>query len=111
MKPTVDPTLDNLRLAYERTTLAWTRTSLALIGFGFATDKFLSNQAAPGGPITPRVEGAAMIVFGLCALLLSVFQLRQLRRVYPDAPRSLAGFVAAMIAVVGIMALIATLFG
>jgi uncharacterized membrane protein YidH (DUF202 family) len=97
--PVPDPAIEGLRLAYERTTLAWTRTALAFIGFGFTIDKLLE---ARGG----RTIGITMIAFGLVALLLFVLELRQFRKRYPQAPRSIAGFVAALIGVLGIMALI-----
>ncbi len=105
-----DPALDTLRLAYERTALAWTRTALSLIGFGFTIDKFfesLQSRSTPPFVINPRSIGITMIGFGLLSLLLSIYELRQYRKTYPQAPRSLAGFVAAMIAILGVMALIA----
>jgi putative membrane protein len=109
----LDPNLDNLRLAYERTALSWTRTALSLISFGFSIDKFfegLQKQSAGPFAINPHSIGITMIGFGLLSLLLSMYELRQYRKTYPQAPRSLAGFVAAMIAVLGIMALVAAIF-
>ncbi|MBV8344466.1 MAG: DUF202 domain-containing protein [Candidatus Eremiobacteraeota bacterium] len=109
-----DDSLDNLRLAYERTALAWMRTSLALIGFGFAIDKFFEGRGSRAGGafvLSPRFVGITMIAFGLIALVLFTIELRQFRKRYPAVPRSMAGFVAAMMAVLGILALLAALLG
>jgi len=107
-----DPELDNLRLAYERTTLAWMSTSLALIGFGFTIDKFfegLPSHVKATFFLNPRSIGITMIAFGLLSLLLSLYELRQFRKTYPQVPRSTAGYVVAMIAILGIMAIIAAI--
>jgi len=107
-----DENLDNLRLAYERTALAWMRTSLALIGFGFAIDKFfegLRGRVAGAFVLSPQFIGITMIAFGLVTLVLFTIELRLFRRRYPAVPRSMAGFVAAMIAALGVLALLAAL--
>jgi putative membrane protein len=104
-----EASLENLRLAYERTALAWVRTSLALIGFGFTIDKLFEAQSrreGAGGFVQPHVIGITMIAAGLIALALFVYELRRFHRQYPQMPRSVAGFVAAMIGILGIMALI-----
>jgi len=55
-----------------------------------------------------------MISIGLLSLLLATLEHRRdlhaLRAQYPDIPRSLAKVVAALIAVLGMLALIAVLF-
>ena len=112
MRNVPDPTLDNLRLAYERTTLAWTRTSLALISFGFTIDKFFEGvrgRPATAFAINPHSIGITMIGFGLLCLALSTYELALFRKTYPQAPRSLAGLVAVMIAILGVSALIAAI--
>jgi uncharacterized membrane protein YidH (DUF202 family) len=101
--------LENLRLAYERTALAWIRTALALIGFGFTIDKLFEAQPRRAGQATllqPQVIGITMIAFGLLALILFVVELRRFHKQYPEMPRSIAGFVAALTGILGIMALI-----
>lgn len=108
----IDAAIDNTRLAYERTTLAWVRTSLTLISFGFTIDKFFEGRAPKtglGGFVGPQTVGVTMIAFGLIALFLFLIELRRFHRRHPEVPRSAAGYVAAMIAVLGIMALISTI--
>lgn len=92
--------------------LAWTRTSLALIGFGFTIDKFfegLPKRSTQSFPLNPQSLGVTMIGFGLLTLVLSVYELRQFRKRHPEAPASTAAGVAIMIAILGVMALIAAL--
>lgn len=103
----LDPGLENVRLAYERTALAWVRTALALIGFGFTIDKLFESQPRPGTGrlVEPQIIGVTMIAFGLLALILFVFELRRFHKQYPQMPRSIAGFVALLIGILGVMAL------
>lgn len=68
-RPVDDP---RVYLAAERTYLAWVRTSLGLIGFGFLVARFGHVVEAPelGGAVTLRTSpfvpllGAALVVFG-----------------------------------------------
>lgn len=105
--------IDNLRLAYERTALAWVRTALALIGFGFTIDKLFEAlpRSAEARHVQPQTVGITMIAFGLCALVLFLIQLRQFRKAHPQIPRSNAGFLAALIAILGVMALVSAIVG
>ncbi len=108
----MDNDIDNLRLAYERTALSWVRTALSLIGFGFTIDKLFESlpNRAEVRHIAPQTIGITMIAFGLVALILFLIQMMQFRKAHPHVPHSNAGFLAALIAVLGIMALISTIF-
>jgi putative membrane protein len=68
------------RLALERTLMAWMRTSVALIGFGFTIVQFfqrlhqMEGVAPAARPEAPRQLGLALIGAGVLALLISLVQ-------------------------------------
>jgi putative membrane protein len=70
------------RLALERTIMAWLRTAVALIGFGFAIVQYLEHlEQTPGAhaaylPHAPRYMGLALISCGILALVISIWQYR-----------------------------------
>jgi putative membrane protein len=70
------------RLALERTIMAWLRTAVALIGFGFAIVQYLNHlQQTPGTrpdylPTAPEYLGLALISCGVLALVISIWQYR-----------------------------------
>jgi putative membrane protein len=112
--------LDRTRLAYERTLMAWIRTATSLITFGFTIYKFLQYIVEKGQVeqrdrlIGPRGYGLFMIGIGLFALLLATISHRRnmqaLRRKYVHVPYSLAAVLAAVISLLGFLALIAVIF-
>ena len=71
-------------LANERTFLAWIRTSIALMGFGFVIVKFalfvrqiglaLGNKALPPGKGYSVVIGVLMVVLGALVATLAYFR-------------------------------------
>lgn len=68
------------RLSLERTLLAWQRTAIVLIGFGFTIVQFFERFGAMPGvrpplhPQAPRYFGLTLIGVGVIALLVSVGQ-------------------------------------
>jgi putative membrane protein len=109
--------VDRTRLAYERTMMAWIRTAASLISFGFTIYKFfqleLKEPAAADRLIGARGFALILIGTGLVALLLAGIQhresLKSMKQMYGALPRSVAGPVAALVAGLGILALIGVL--
>jgi len=68
------------RLALERTLMAWVRTAIALIGFGFSIVEIfnrLGNMPSVAPPLRPgmsRYVGLTLIAAGVLGLLISVWQ-------------------------------------
>jgi putative membrane protein len=117
------PAEDQLQLAvertlaaYERTLLAWIRTAASLITFGFALYQFFEHfdQQDPhrvrNQLLSARTFGVLMIVVGIAALALATLQYRRvLKRLdawVPQAPFSFALLLAALISLLGILALL-----
>jgi putative membrane protein len=106
------------RAAYERTMMAWIRTATSLITFGFSIYKFFQleeyRKLEPDRLIGPRQFSLALVSIGLVSLLLATIEYRQnmriLRDEYPDSHRSLAVFVAALLSVLGIVAIVVMIF-
>ena len=111
--------VERTRLAYERTLMAWTRTATSLISFGFTIHKFFQylrqeEQITDTGLLGPRGFGLLMITIGLTALAFATVEHRrnmnQLRTSYGPAPYSLAAIVSGLIAVLGVVGLLAVVF-
>jgi putative membrane protein len=74
------------RLSIERTLMAWVRTSVSLIGFGFTIVQFFERFHSMEGvapalrPQAPRYLGLALIAAGVIALVVSVWQYRAVVR-------------------------------
>jgi putative membrane protein len=87
------------RLSVERTFMAWLRTAVSLIGFGFTIVQFFQRlqQMDPGAghpvrPEAPRDLGLALIGAGLGSLVISAWQYRQgLKYLWQDQFKSIAG--------------------
>ena len=101
-------------LAHERTQMAWVRTALSLITFGFGIAKFFEflheKQGEQALLMGARTVGLIMIVTGLATLGLAGVQhrkaMRLLRKGCPDLPASLAAVTGWFLAFLGMLALV-----
>ena len=115
------------RLALERTLMAWLRTAVSLIGFGFAIVQFFEHlQQEPGSrpgwlPHAPLYVGQALTACGVVALFISVSQYRTIVRylraepftpiaaLKQDGMHSSAVGVAVLLILIGLFAFAAVL--
>jgi putative membrane protein len=105
-------------LATERTLMAWIRTSISMIGFGFTLAKLFQSLAdssvlikGPAGRVwTAEGVGMVLISLGTLSLVAAVFDHRRELKVLQSAglkPRfSLTMSVASVLAILGIVALL-----
>lgn len=110
------------RQSADRTLLAWVRTSLAMISLGFAIERL--GQAAFGfentfgnlSPTKTKVFGAALIVLGISATLVGMWEHRHMLGAILDEHyryrdrTPIARYMGAALVLVGIVAL-AVIFG
>ena len=111
------------RAAAERTTLAWIRTALALISFGFGLDKIISAIRNAGGEgntsqyVGVQLMSMGFIGVGIFTLLIAMRQhkrelirLRSDPYLYRDEP-SLSIATATAVLVIGVLAFFLLLSG
>ena len=108
-------------LAAERTLMAWIRTSISMIGFGFTLAKLFESLAAsnvmirgPAGKVWTAVGvGMVLVSLGTFALVVAVFdhyrELKYLRAAGLEGRFSLTMAVASVLAILGVMALLSLL--
>jgi len=119
MRPELDKAtslaLERTRAAYERTMMSWIRTATSLITFGFTIYKVFQleglGRGREAGLIGAREFAFLLVGLGLISLLLATIEhhqkIRALERRYAGRKRSLAVILAALIAILGIVAIIA----
>ena len=102
--------LDRNKLAAERTLMAWVRTSLSMISFGFTIYKFLQvideQSAVPiVRPNAPRNVGLVLTGLGTFVVIVACIQhwsyVKNLRADQPYKPWDLSFIVACLIAILG----------
>lgn len=86
------------RMALERTLMAWVRTGVALIGFGFTIVQFFhqlreaEGVAPPVRPEAPRTMGLTLIGAGILSLVISAWQYRRIAKyLWSDQFKPIAG--------------------
>ncbi len=90
-------------MAADRTLMAWVRTALSMISFGFTIYKFLETLQQSGTSVisvTPRSIGLFLVGLGTLSVLLGLIEYRQTmidldQRHYPAIRRP--AFVIALI--------------
>jgi putative membrane protein len=109
--------VERTRLSHERTMMAWVRTAASLISFGFTIYKFFQIEEKgleTGGLIGSRGFALIMICTGVFALVIAAVQhhanLREMKESYGMLPKSVAGPVAGLIGVLGLLAIAGVLF-
>ena len=98
--------------------MSWIRTATSLITFGFSIYKFFQIEAPSERQqnylIGPRGFALALVSIGLFSLLLATLENRQkiqtLGAQYAGKQRSLSVLVAALISLLGVLALLAMIF-
>jgi putative membrane protein len=98
--------------------MAWVRTAISLITFGFSIYKFFQIEQAVGVRdkhlIGPREFALLMVGAGLVSLVIGTFEhwqnLRLLGTEYPDMPRSRVFVLGLLVSALGVLAFIAVIF-
>lgn len=112
--------IERTNLAQERTIMAWVRTATSLISFGFTIYKFFQLEVK--GPVLtsqvigPRTFALLMILMGLFGLVVATLQHREYKRRmlrdHPSVPyHSPAGWIAGLISILGLVAMISVILG
>ena len=111
------------REAADRTLLAWIRTSLAMISFGFGIERLgqaavdLDGTLSGFSPLKTRTAGAVRVALGIVATLAGMWEHRHVLRAiarddyrYAERP-AIARWMGATLVAVGAAALVTMLVG
>jgi putative membrane protein len=120
MDASVRLSFERTMLSNERTLMSWVRTATSLITFGFTLYKFFefeigkSDQPRPSQIVGPREFAMIMIGLGLVGLALATVQnwrfRTHMRKSGIKASPSFTTLMAALIAALGLLAFLATVF-
>lgn len=107
------------QIASERTLMAWVRTAVSLIGFGFSIPKFFGYLEATepvdvAGGLSPKFLGVALIGLGTLGLAGGIAEhLRLLQLITTShsvrASLSTALFAAVVVALIGLLAFVSVI--
>ncbi|MEL7224296.1 MAG: DUF202 domain-containing protein [Cyanobacteria bacterium J06576_12] len=113
--PTRRPDRQREHQANERTFLAWLRTSISLIGFGFAIARFgiflqqlNPTQAVTDTPVfSSRLIGISLVGFGVFSIILAAWRYNQaflqIERGRYKPNRSVIWILSAMVTALGLL--------
>jgi putative membrane protein len=118
LDPSTQLALQRSFLSTERTLMAWIRTSISMIGFGFTLAKVFQSLAesnilirGPAGKVwTAEGVGLVLIALGTSSLVAAVFdhrrEIKQLQAAGLEQRFSLSIAVASVLATLGLFALL-----
>jgi putative membrane protein len=119
MAESPDLSLQRTLLAEERTLMAWIRTSVSLITFGFTIYKFfqylkhIAGEIPQRGLLGPREFAVGMITLGVIALVAATVQHRRTLNALDPGQHArvglLAGKLAVVVAVMGLFLLVSVM--
>ncbi len=112
------------RAAEERTLMAWIRTCLTLISFGFGIESIITiltqELGTPGNPVRlSRILAISFIALGTFSMLAATLDYRhQLRRIQCNdllyqsrkSPTLLVAYVLAILGIVALLGIITSIF-
>jgi putative membrane protein len=110
--------LERTSAAYDRTLMAWMRTAISLITFGFAIYKFFQIELPRGERQEHHLIGARefsiiMVAAGLLAMALGIldhiFSMQRLRALDPGLPHSRTAMFAIIVFSLGLIALLSVI--